>query len=320
MEFHDNAHLAVHDSTISNVINHGPIYNAPIITNNFANQETTAPVADKREMLIQVQQKLAVLSYLDSHEEASRRTDKETGSWFLDAKVFQDWCNAIGEVKVILAVGDPGVGKTCLVSLIIEHLQRIYGHTAVAYFYLHSQEAEAQTPTKIVSSLLKQLISTYSSLPDLAIRLYDQLDQGIPQLEVLVTTVLNLLQDKQTPTFIVLDALDECKESYQQDFIHFLRQLLQTKVQLFVTCRPTSADIGDLFNISCCIKQPIRANPSDIQKVLTKKLESKKSLGKIVNGEFKAEAIETIQSRAQGISYCSNASRTHIIIDHKRTD
>ncbi|TFK59200.1 hypothetical protein BDN72DRAFT_906076 [Pluteus cervinus] len=258
MDFNDNAKFVAHNPTISNVINHAPtasylrlIYNAPIIMYNLANLglNTMAPQVDKREMLVQVRQKLAALGYLENHKEASGRTDKETGGWFLEIKDFQDWCNAIGEVKAILAVGDPGVGKTCLVSLIIEHLQRTYGHTAVAYFYLHSQEADAQTPTKIVSTLLKQVLSTYSSLPDFAIRLYDQLDQGTPQLEVLVTTLLNLLQDKQTTTFIVLDVLDECKESYQQDFIHFLRQLLQAKVQLFATCRPSSADIGDLFNI-----------------------------------------------------------------------
>ncbi|TFK72116.1 hypothetical protein BDN72DRAFT_876711 [Pluteus cervinus] len=318
MNLRDNTHLSAYSSTFYNVINNattanyqGPIYNAPIVY-HMANPETTAPTVDRREMLIQVRQKLAVVSYLESHGEASRRTDEETGGWLLDTKVFQDWSNAIGEVKAILAVGDPGVGKTCLVSLVIEHLQRTYP-TQVAYFYFHSQEAEAQTPNKIVSSLLKQLLSTYSSLPDLAIRLYDQLDQGIPQLEVLVTTLLNLLQDKQATTFIVLDALDECKESYQQDFIHFLRQLLQAKVQLFVTSRPTSADIGDLFNISSCIKQPIKANPFDIQKVLTKKLESKKSLGKIMNGEFKAEAIETIQSRAQGVFLIAAMQAEHIL-------
>ncbi len=66
-------------------------------------------------MLLQVQQKLAALSYLESHEEASRNTDKETGGNFLHTKEFQDWCNAIGNVNTILGVGDPGVGKTCLV-------------------------------------------------------------------------------------------------------------------------------------------------------------------------------------------------------------
>ncbi|TFK59201.1 hypothetical protein BDN72DRAFT_906077 [Pluteus cervinus] len=65
--------------------------------------------------------------------------------------------------------------------------------------------------------------------------------------------------------------------------------------------------------MSSCIKQPTRANPSDIQKVLTKKLESKISLGKIISGEFKQEAIETIQARAQGVFLIAAMQAEHIL-------
>ncbi|TFK67845.1 hypothetical protein BDN72DRAFT_770189 [Pluteus cervinus] len=252
-------------------------------------------------MLYQVQQKLPALSYLESHGEAFNRTDKDTGKWLFNTKKFQDWSNGKPEVKGILVLGDPGVGKTCLVSLVIDHLQRTHGPSWVTYLYLHHQEAEAQTPAKIVSSLLQQILSNYSTLPDIAIGLYDHLEQGPPQMEVLVATLLNLLKDKQTAFFLVLDALDECKESYQPKLITLLKQMLTAKVQLLVTCRPTSADIKDLFDMPSCITQQMRATADDIQTFLAKKLESKKSLKSIINGQFQQNAIETIESKAQGV-------------------
>ncbi len=116
------------------------------------------------------------------------------------------------------------------------------------------QKAESQTPTNIVSILLRQLLLTYNSLPDSLVGLYNQLslDQG-PQLKVLVSALTALCTDPNFRTYIVLDALDECKPLYQTEFIQILEQPLAAPVQLFATSRPTSADTVDLSDKLYCM-------------------------------------------------------------------
>ncbi len=64
-------------------------------------------------MLAEVQEKLPTLNFLQSHEEASTKIIGESGQWFLSTEKFQDWKN--GKCTALLGLGDPGVGKTCLV-------------------------------------------------------------------------------------------------------------------------------------------------------------------------------------------------------------
>ncbi|TFK62013.1 hypothetical protein BDN72DRAFT_804611, partial [Pluteus cervinus] len=282
------------------VVDHGPTEDG---ASGMAPRRSKGKSGKKtgEEMLAEVQEKLPSLNFLQSHEEASRKIIGESGQWFLGTEKFQDWKS--GKLAAFLGLGDPGVGKTCLVSLVISHLQGLHGSTRVPYLYMNHQEAESQTPANIISTLLKQLLSTYSSLPSSALSLYEQvnLDQGPPQMKVLVMTLIALCKDANYKTYIVIDALDECKFSYQPDLVYVLEQLLANQVYLFATSRPSSEDIESLFDTAHSIRYIIRATDSDISSFLKQKLERKKSLKGILDEKFKNEAIDTIISRSQGV-------------------
>ncbi|TFK66023.1 hypothetical protein BDN72DRAFT_880571 [Pluteus cervinus] len=262
---------------------------------------------DTEEMLKKVQKDLVCLNYLQSHIAAFKQTEEGTGQWFLNTKEFQDWKQGC-QVRALLGSGDPGAGKTCILSLVINLLQQLQksGHPTVArvaYFYLHHQDAKIQSPANIVATLLKQLLLSYSSLPESALILYEQLEleQGPPQLEVLVTTLLNICQDKQFTTYIVLDALDECMDTYQPELISVLQQLLTVDVRLFATCRSAYQDIMAPFKGPHCVKLTIQASQEDVARFLKKKLESKESFKSIMTSQFQEEVISDIQSKTNGV-------------------
>ncbi|TFK60186.1 hypothetical protein BDN72DRAFT_883718 [Pluteus cervinus] len=264
------------------------------------------------EMLADILKKLPSLTYLQSHEEALKKIIGESGQWFLKLEKFEDWKN--GKSTAFLALGEPGVGKTCLLSTVISHLQKLQGPTRVAYLYLHHQEAGSQTPINIISVLLRQLLLTYSSLPESVIGLFDKfgLDQGPPQLQTLVTALIGLCKDTNYKTYIVIDALDECKPFYQTELKGILEQLLTNQVQLFATTRPLSEDIESLFNNAYSTKYSIRATASDISGFLKQKLEVRTSLDGVMDEEFKSKVIQTIRAKSLGVFLVAAMQIDHI--------
>ncbi|TFK67250.1 hypothetical protein BDN72DRAFT_915034, partial [Pluteus cervinus] len=287
MNFNHNAQLFATNSHFENTINHIHMLQS-----------------DKSgsEMLAEVLQKLPALDYLKIHEEALRRTDQDSGKWYLDSMEFQSWCNGSMEVKGILALGDPGVGKTCLTSLVIQHLKRLDRPVKVAYIYVQLEGVKLHSLTNIVLTLLKQILKTYDSLPEYASSFYKQfkLGEDLP-IEVLTTTLLGACNDKHTPIYIVFDALDEFKHSHQGELVTLIKQLLAAGAWVFATCRQAYRSIEGLFDPEHCLKHIIRANASDINNFLKKRLEGNVLLKSILDDQFQNMIISTIVSNSQEV-------------------
>ncbi|TFK62824.1 hypothetical protein BDN72DRAFT_902908 [Pluteus cervinus] len=253
------------------------------------------------EMLVDVRQGLPVINYVAKHEEISRKIVGESGQWFLKTKEFEDWKN--GKFTGIIAVGHPGAGKSCLFSLVVSHLQEQGKPVRVVYLYLDHQQAESQTPTNIISTLLHQLLLSYSELPESATALYSQLglDQGLPPLRVLVSTLIALCRDTNYRTYIVLDAFDESKPSFQTELAHILEDLLKAQVQLFATTRPSAERLVTLADGIHFKKVPIQATASDLSMFLKEKLNAKRTFQSLVGTDFGQEVIKTIVSKSEGV-------------------
>ncbi|TFK67686.1 hypothetical protein BDN72DRAFT_879521 [Pluteus cervinus] len=306
MNFKHSANMNNFQPRFSNRVVHQKIFVGP---HKSLNTEKRA------EMLHEVLQKLPTLGYSQDHDKTLRQTEQGTGQWFFNMKDFQKWCNGSPNTKAFLALGDPGVGKTCLVSLIIDHLQKQCNSPAqVAYIYLSHQEAEKQTPTKIVSTLLSQVLSTYKALPEYLTGLYEQLKlgQGSPQLGVLITALLNICKDKQMTTYIIFDALDECKSSYQPELIRFIQQLFTAEAWVLATCRPAAKDFEGIFDQVHAAKQTIRASADDISGFLNKKLESSARLQSLGNHQFWQKVVSIINTKSQGVFLIAAMQIDHI--------
>jgi len=107
-----------------------------------------------------------------------------------------------------------GCGKTVISSTIINNLWKDYAQdskASIAYFYFDFTEEQKQNVEGCLRSLLRQLSA--KKLPSVVKALYKQAQEHSVQLglDALTDTLKAVLQ--QAPlTFLVFDALDECKE------------------------------------------------------------------------------------------------------------
>ena len=215
---------------------------------------------------------LAWLSPLEPHvrhhDICNQRVDS-IGGWLLETKEFRSWYN--GSEKdgsghaALFCYGDPGVGKSYIwyerppvrdeqrallltprggSSVVVDYLcnQAIEKDLAVACFYYDFASREAQFPTNMLGSLVKQLLSGLGAIPVEIAQIFRGQRKVIggrklqvPDIVKMVATVASL-----QPTFICVDALDECVPKHRVEVLDALGQILQRSpsTRMFMTGRP----------------------------------------------------------------------------------
>lgn len=112
--------------------------------------------------------------------------------------------------------GIPGCGKTVLTSTIIDdvtHHCHLIPALTVVYFYFDFNDIEKQQYEKMIRSLIKQLSVQCASTPKALESLFSSCMNGErqPRISELLTTLQQMVQEFDG-VFIILDALDECKD------------------------------------------------------------------------------------------------------------
>jgi len=114
-------------------------------------------------------------------------------------------------------------------------------NTAVACFYVDFASREEQSPTNMLGSLLKQIVGGLEKIPDEireTFRDYKKVIGGrglrVPEIVEMLQTVTSL-----QPTFICVDALDECVERHRPEVLDSLRQIVEKSpnTRIFLTGR-----------------------------------------------------------------------------------
>jgi len=112
---------------------------------------------------------------------------------------------------------------------------------AVACFYVDFAAREEQSPTNMLGSLLRQIVSGLETIPEEIRETFEDHKQVIggrglrvPEIVEMLQTVTSLRQ-----TFICVDALDECVEGYQLEVLDSLKQIAEksSRTRIFLTAR-----------------------------------------------------------------------------------
>jgi hypothetical protein len=138
----------------------------------------------------------------------------------------------------------------------------------VLYFYYDYKHQSQQTPFNVLSCLLRQLLSTHSTVPISAIEFNEELKEtaGFPSWETLARTFLDACAESRQ-VYIVLDALDECDEDKnRRPILRLLQRLISTSVRTFITSRPHCPDINE--KLTPCTQITIEASESDLRAFL----------------------------------------------------
>ena len=148
--------------------------------------------------------------YQDDHQAALERKVDGSCLWVFKTSTFCLWHES--PHAILLLNGKPGCGKTVLSSAIIEHLRALHGR--VAFFHFKHDDEARNSSLSLVKSLLLQLIN-FDELPPSLEAIYDRSvhDNAMaPTLAPQLWSVLMREMDPDAQTYIVVDALDECRD------------------------------------------------------------------------------------------------------------
>ncbi|KAL8905161.1 MAG: hypothetical protein Q9171_006780 [Xanthocarpia ochracea] len=120
----------------------------------------------QREKLENARNSLSKLNFRDKHDDVWKRRLGETGQWILLEPEFLKWID--GTVQSIWCTGLPGGGRTFVFSTIVDYMTCKEGRgrwkadlkIGVAYIYCSYNDQRAQTLDALLSSVIKQLISS----------------------------------------------------------------------------------------------------------------------------------------------------------------
>ena len=129
-------------------------------------------------------------------------------------------------------------------SLVIDTLckQAVEENAAVACFYFDFATHEEQSPAVILGSVLKQVVGGLEDVPKRIVKAFRDREKVIGGQSLELAEIVEFLQDisSSRPTFICIDALDECPPGHLVKLLDSLNQILQTSpgARLFLTGRP----------------------------------------------------------------------------------
>ena len=119
--------------------------------------------------------------------------------------------------------------------------QAVEGNAAVACFYFNFADQEEQSPAVILGSVLKQIIGGLDEVPERLVKAFRDRGKVIggqrPSLEEIVEFLQDISSDR--PTFICIDALDECPARHRAKLLDSLNQILgkSPAARIFLTGR-----------------------------------------------------------------------------------
>ncbi|KAF4449173.1 WD domain-containing protein, partial [Fusarium austroafricanum] len=152
---------------------------------------------------------------------------QDSYSWFLDTDTFARWRD--NDESVLWLSGNPGKGKTILICAAIEALQKLDPPVNVSFFFCQATNDRLNTPTAVLRGLIYLLALQQESLASHIRKKYDEAGQPLFEdqnaWDALSEVLVNILKDPGLKrTYLIVDALDECKFKELPYLLEFIKQ------------------------------------------------------------------------------------------------
>ena len=221
---------------------------------------------------------LSPIDYAELQSDTFHKRQKGTGEWFLKSTPFIKWLE--GKKKNLFCPGNPGTGKTMIASIVVDHLKTYFpdDKTGRAFLYCIYKRQENQKVDDLLASLLGQLAVWQSIVPESICELYDKYRRGEksrPSRNEIREALCSIIKT-YSRTFIIIDAMDECKTDHIRNEllseVYKLQEVSDTR--LMVTFRPSVAPKrpSSLTNLE------IRADKGDIEEYLSDRMSDLRSV------------------------------------------
>ncbi|KAF8817315.1 ankyrin, partial [Phlegmacium glaucopus] len=234
--------------------------------------------------------------------EAYRKRQVDTCSWFLESERFLKWRETPGFLWV---KGKPGCGKSVLCSSIVDNLLQLDPSLGIAYFFFDGRDSqtELQSHYKLIRSLISQFSDKrYGGIPIELVNLHRKYGAQQPLDSQLQDTLRDIL-DRFSHAYIVIDALDECID--RKETLNWVNELVMDtdrkteNLHIVVTSRPLP-DVETVFGrLDLHSVNVVEATANrDIVSYLNLQMESK----------FKGYDEETLQTIKSGLTEGADGS------------
>jgi len=129
-------------------------------------------------------------------------------------------------------------------SLVVDRLgdQASGQNTAVTCFYLDFAARKEQSVARILGSLLRQAVGGMENAPEEISRAFQEQKSIIGGRGPRLPDIVKMLQTTTSslPTFVCIDALDECETTHRAKLLNSLKQILERspRTRIFIIGRP----------------------------------------------------------------------------------
>ena len=220
---------------------------------------------------------------------------KGTAEWIIEKPWFKHWQLDYGD-STLVCHGGHGVGKTVLVSYIIDYLELQLTRSApvtatagLAYVHLDYKQRVEQSYEVILASLVKQLIKPSSVILEMLQTLYNSVKdpqdtQAGPEV---VQQLLNEAVQDFDRIYLIIDAFDESDSVETHERLSELITYLQGRpceIKVLITSRgrPSTIRPSVILRQSPPSREPVfqelSATPDDIRTYIESRIRSELSM------------------------------------------
>ena len=163
-------------------------------------------------------------------------------------------------------------------SLVIDTLGDWAGeqNVAVACFYFDFAAQKEQSPMSVLGSLLKQVVCGLEEIPEKIAQAFRDQKKVIGGRRLELSEVVEMLRDisASRPTFMCIDAVDECMAEYHAELFDSLKQLLRKSpsISIFLAGRLQIRDEVEKHLAGRAVAVSITPTKDDIIRFLRAKL------------------------------------------------
>nr|GAT51675.1 predicted protein [Mycena chlorophos] len=237
---------------------------------------------------------ISPINFFIRQQEISRSRQENTGGWLIDHPTFKTW--EVESGKLLWCPGIPGVGKTVLVSKVMEHFMMQANPTiGIACLYLNYQEAKLQTLPNLIGALWRQLSLNKSIDSGKALYNSHKEKQTMATSQE-IQKLLKARVQEFSRVYIIIDALDEYSQS-QEKLLESLGQL--GNANILVTCRPHVQRPAREHVLSL----EIVATEEDIKTYISAQIQESPNLKALEEQGFvtEMEIVSKVNNNAQGM-------------------
>ena len=219
---------------------------------------------------------ISPIPYEKSHLNARQNRTQGTGKWLLNHDLYLEWRKS-SAATVLWLRGDPGAGKTKLVTSVVDDLKSTFtqspNNEGLAFFYCDRHQDELRKPVSILASFVRQLsiISRSSLIQKSIVQLYHETQQdGFPSGTMKLDESKELLRSfirLMPQVTLVIDALDECHPETRGDLVKTLYDFMSESpnpLKILVSSRP-DRDLECRFKDGPNLEITATNNQSDIE-------------------------------------------------------